>query len=415
MARPKVIVQLYPMMPAENREDRERKRPLARDRDLYHRVLHDWMDIVKAADELGVWGISTIEHHLHSEGYEVGPNPGVLNAWWAGSVKQARLGALGYVLGAQDPIRVAEETAILDHITKGKFFAGFARGYQSRWTNILGQGSKAVATITAEIGSADDKKNRAIFEERMEMVLKCWQEDSVELKGDYYEAPFPHETGITDYPARRSARGAGAHGEVDDAGVIRRVSVVPAPYQDPHPPVFVAVSGSSDSIRYVAKKGFRPVYFTKLEKMEEFSHLYVEEAARAGLEFAHGERQCVCRWIHVSDTEEEYNRQLVAYDLDIYKNFYVPFFPQFPDDQDNLDWVQNIRESGIFLGGTLEQLKKDWAETYAKVPAEFIALIWHYAQVPKEQVIYELETFMTKVLPGLEAPEPHDVALGGRT
>jgi hypothetical protein len=39
------------------------------------------------------------------------------------------------------------------------------------------------------------------------------------------------------------------------------------------------------------------------------------------------------------------------------------------------------------------------------VPAEFITLIWHYAQVPKDEVISELEVFMTKVLPELEVPE----------
>jgi alkanesulfonate monooxygenase SsuD/methylene tetrahydromethanopterin reductase-like flavin-dependent oxidoreductase (luciferase family) len=38
-------------------------------------------------------------------------------------------------MATQDPIRVAEETAILDHITRGRYFVGFARGYQSRWTN----------------------------------------------------------------------------------------------------------------------------------------------------------------------------------------------------------------------------------------------------------------------------------------
>jgi alkanesulfonate monooxygenase SsuD/methylene tetrahydromethanopterin reductase-like flavin-dependent oxidoreductase (luciferase family) len=88
MPKPKVIVQIYPMLPTADRAEREQRRPLGRDRDLYHDVLHDWLDIVKAADDLGVWGISTIEHHLHSEGYEVGPNPGVLNAWWASHVKR---------------------------------------------------------------------------------------------------------------------------------------------------------------------------------------------------------------------------------------------------------------------------------------------------------------------------------------
>jgi len=102
----------------------------------------------RAAEDLGVWGASTIEHHLHSEGYEVGPNPGILNAWWASQFKKIQIGALGYVMATQDPIRVAEETAILDHITRGRYFVGFARGYQSRWTNTLGQFTETRATLS---------------------------------------------------------------------------------------------------------------------------------------------------------------------------------------------------------------------------------------------------------------------------
>ena len=209
--RPKVILQLYPMLPADGEEGRRRARPVGRDADLYQRVLFEWLDIIKAADEMGVWGASTIEHHLHSEGYEVGPNPGILNAWWAGQVKNMHVGALGYVMATQDPIRVAEETAILDHITRGKYFVGFARGYQSRWTNILGQFSNTVATVSD--GSADDLKNRDIFEERVAMVLRCWEEDSVVLDGNYYQAPFPLDTGVREIPGgahrprgRRSGR-----------------------------------------------------------------------------------------------------------------------------------------------------------------------------------------------------------------
>ena len=411
MPKPKVILQLYPMIPAENREDRERKRPIGRDSALYHRVLHEWMDIVKAADEMGVWGISTIEHHLHSEGYEVGPNPGILNAWWASQVRHAWLGALGYVMATQDPIRVAEETAILDHITKGKFFCGLARGYQSRWANILGQFSDSVATVSD--GSANDVRNRDIFEERTRMLLECWTQDSIEMNGNYYKVPYPHDTGVRGYPAWQSARDAGCAGEIGEDGSVRRVSVVPPPFQRPHPPVFVAVSASADSIRFCARNGFRPTYFTKLDKTVEFSRLYHEQAAKAGLNFAYGERQNVVRWIHVARNEDEYNRKLARYDLDIYKNFYAPFFPQLTESK-SVDWLQSIKDSGIFLGGTLDQLRRGWEDTYAQIPAEFITLIWHYAQCPKEEVLYELETFMTKILPGLEAPAASGIAVGGR-
>ena len=82
------------------------KRPLGNDSDMYHKIVHEWTEIVKEADEMGVWGLGTIEHHFHSEGYEVGPNPGVLNAYWAGQVKNAHVG--GHGLCGRDPRSAAD-------------------------------------------------------------------------------------------------------------------------------------------------------------------------------------------------------------------------------------------------------------------------------------------------------------------
>ena len=351
--------------------------------------------------ELGVWGASTIEHHLHSEGYEVSPNPGILNAYWAAQkFRNLRIGALGYVMPTQDPIRVAEETAILDHLTRGRYFVGLARGYQSRWTNILGQFSESVATVSD--GSANDQLNRAIFEERVEMLLECWRNDSVSLNGPHYQAPYPFDTGVVGYPAWKSARDAGARGEIDEKGNVRRVSVVPAPYQVPHPPVFVASSRSDDSIRYCARKGFIPTYFSKWKDIVRQSGIYVDEGAKAGGKYKLGQRQNIVRWMHIGDTEADYDRKLREYDLDIYKNFYTPFFPQFPSDPD-IDWVKNIKESGIFTGGTVDSVRSQWQEMFREVPLEYITLIFHYAQQPAAEVIKELELFMTKVVPTLEA------------
>lgn len=398
MARPKVIVQLYPMLPTEDRADRERKRPLGRNSELYNKVLHEWTEIVEIADQMGVWGISTIEHHLHSEGYEVGPNPGVLNAYWAAKTKHAFLGALGYVMATQDPIRVAEETAILDHLTKGRFFCGLARGYQARWANILGQFTDSVATLSD--GSASDQRNREIFEERTRMLLRCWTEDSLEAKGEFYKIPYPYESGVQGYPAWASAQGAGTQGEIGPDHTVRRIAVVPKPYQQPHPPVFVAVSNSADSMPFLARNSFRPTYFSRIEKAAEFATLYVKYANEAGIKATLGERQNLVRWLHFSNSEREYHEQLVKWEVDIYQNFYSAFFPQMAN-AGNVDWANTIKESGIYIGGTLEEARDQWQKELELLPSEYITLIWHYAQVPKAVVLHELEIFMTKVLPTL--------------
>jgi hypothetical protein len=233
----KVILQLYPQVQA-TRQERIDQRPLGRDADRYQALIRDMPTIVRAADELGLWGISSIEHHFHSEGYEVGPNPGLLDAYWAAITKNIHVGTLGYVMSTQNPIRVAEETAIVNHLARGRSFVGFARGYQSRWTNVLGQHLGARATKSPEAAiynpqtqaavfsaatsvakdKEDDTRNRAIFEESMEIVLKAWTQESSSHKGLNWQIPFPHDTGVDDWPLARAGvtQRLGAPGEIDE-------------------------------------------------------------------------------------------------------------------------------------------------------------------------------------------------------
>ena len=74
----KPIIQIYPMIPAASEQEREALRPIGRNRERYQDALEGWKDLVKACDDLGLWGAGTIEHHFWSEGYEVGPSPGVV-------------------------------------------------------------------------------------------------------------------------------------------------------------------------------------------------------------------------------------------------------------------------------------------------------------------------------------------------
>ena len=74
---------IYPVLPTKDEAERAALRPVGRNRELYQRVIRGASDIVKAADDIGFWGVGTIEHHFWSEGYEVGPSPGIINAYMA--------------------------------------------------------------------------------------------------------------------------------------------------------------------------------------------------------------------------------------------------------------------------------------------------------------------------------------------
>jgi alkanesulfonate monooxygenase SsuD/methylene tetrahydromethanopterin reductase-like flavin-dependent oxidoreductase (luciferase family) len=414
----KVILQLYPMIPAKDEAERAARRPIARNSEIYQEVLTGWHDVVKAADEMGMWGIATIEHHFHSEGYEVGPNPGVLNGYWAAITKNIRIGQMGYVMSAQNPIRVAEETAILDHLTRGRFFVGFARGYQSRWVNVLSQhlGSRAtrspstatkadIAVMEASRRNtqiAEDKANRDVFEQQLDMVLRAWTEESIEAKDGPWQIPYPYENGIDDWPLALEGvtERLGAHGEVDANRVVRRISVVPAPYTKPHPPVFVMSLGSPESIAYCGRKGFVPVYVAGLRTAVRGGQAFADAAKATGRSYAWGQNQGVLRYARFGKTMADARRAVLEYDAEITRNFYAPFWP--PSLARSNDPVDNVLGAHTYFIGTPEDVREQFVAQWKVLPAEYVVLIWHYAQQPKQATIDDMEQFMKHVKPALD-------------
>src|ERR1700682_4575975 len=79
-----------------------------RHRERYQAAIRGVTEIIQAADDMGIWGAATPEHHFWSEGYEVAPSPGATNAYWLAKTKNLHVGPLGYVMSTQNPIRVAE-------------------------------------------------------------------------------------------------------------------------------------------------------------------------------------------------------------------------------------------------------------------------------------------------------------------
>lgn len=407
----KPILQLYPVIPA-TREERIAGRPMGRNSERYQELLEGWHDLVRAADRMGFWGVSTIEHHFHSEGYEVGPAPGLMDAYWAAITERVRVGQLGYTMGAQNPIRVAEETAILDHLTKGRNFVGFSRGYQARWTNILGQhlGTRATlspsgmapdkrAEFTEEQLEAlreDDRINRDIFEEQVDLVMRSWKEETIEGKGRW-EIPHPYDEGI-DW-TMTATKEVGAPGEMDDDDKIRRVSVVPKPYTDPHPPVFVSSNASRETVEYCGPRGFIPTYFSKIERASEYGQAYVDAARGGGREYALGQNQALVRWGQIAATEAEARAAVERYDSDIFRDLYAGTTPMTFDENAPVDSVLN---SGLWVVGTPDQVRDQYVKLWEKLPAEYVVLIYHYAQQPKDSVIENMEMFMEHVKPALD-------------
>ncbi|HZQ29079.1 MAG TPA: hypothetical protein VFA94_15385, partial [Acidimicrobiales bacterium] len=243
---------------------------------------------------------------------------------------------------------------------------------------------------------ADDQINRDVFEEQVEMVLQAWTESTIESNGRW-QIPFPYDEGI-DW-TMTATKELGAIGEMDDNNRIRRVSVVPAPLTQPHPPVFVSSNASRETVEYCGRRGFIPTYFSKIERAAEYAAAYVESAAEAGRTVPYGKNQAIVRWGQIEDTEAEARQAVMDYDVDIFRDLYAGTTPMSFDPNAPVD---SVLKSGLWVVGDVNQVRDQYVELWEQMPSEYVVLIYHFAQQPKESVIRNLELFMEHVKPSLD-------------
>ena len=95
------------------------ERPLAQ-------LFDERLEFIKACDEAGFYCLHLAEHHATP--LNMVPVPGVFLGAAARMTKRIRLGPLVYLLPLYSPLRLAEEIAMLDHLSHGRLDVGVGRG-----------------------------------------------------------------------------------------------------------------------------------------------------------------------------------------------------------------------------------------------------------------------------------------------
>jgi alkanesulfonate monooxygenase SsuD/methylene tetrahydromethanopterin reductase-like flavin-dependent oxidoreductase (luciferase family) len=397
---------LLPTVPATF-EEREKLRPIGRNNDKYQELLKEVRDIAQMAEDLGFDALSTTEHHFHSEGYEASIAPLLLYTDLAARTERIKFASLGLVLPTWDPIRVAEEIAVLDHLTKGRFVAGFARGYQDRWTNVLGQHYHV--TGAPMDGSEVDAHNRAVFEEVFKIMKMAWTQESIRFKTKYYEVPAPYEQGIQRWPvAKNWTAKYGAEGEVDENGVVQRICVVPKPYTQPHPPIWQPFSVSERTIRWCAAENIVPwILIAHPPSFRELCEAYREEAAKAGRQLALGESVGAFRSVHLGDSYTQ------AYSLgaECQGAGFIEYFSgfgffeayRFPGETTPVpNTFERMVESKYALVGTTDDIKRELEALQKNSNVEWFGWFFDQGLMPWDETRRQLETFGKEVLPAFK-------------
>lgn len=355
--------------------------------DLYQRMLRELVEQAKMADQLGYDSISFTEHHFHVEGFELSNNPVMLDLFVGMQTKHIRVGQLGIVLPADNPLRVAEDIAMLDHMTGGRANAGFARGYQRRWVDVMAQQLHGIQGAQPHQHDAIDEANRAAFEESFRIIKKAWTEDMLSYQGRYWRIP----PGETPWNVESSLRyGAG----VED-GMVRAVGVVPKPLQKPHPPIFQPFASSERSIRWCAEEGVTAILPPLHPRLEErLVRLYAEVSGKPP-----GDGIGVLRDVIVAPTDEEALALWADSGVFCGGEWFEPFgFSRGLVDPDTGE-LPDILGQSLALVGSIDTVTRQLEALRKRLPVRWLFAWTYNGLVPHDRIMHSLNRFATRVLP----------------
>jgi alkanesulfonate monooxygenase SsuD/methylene tetrahydromethanopterin reductase-like flavin-dependent oxidoreductase (luciferase family) len=179
-------------------------------------------------DELGFDTFWAAEHHFQREGYECIPNLLMMYVHLAHLTKNLKFGCGFNVNPMWHPLRLAEDYATADILTKGRVIFGVGRGYHSREVDSFGVPS----TLT------DDDTNREIFEEQVEIIMKAFNEESFSHEGKHYKLP-------PEVPYRGYA--------------LKELTLVPRPLNLPVQTYQPLVSASQRAMDFMVKHGIKGI------------------------------------------------------------------------------------------------------------------------------------------------------------
>jgi len=217
-------------------------------------AVQDLLEIAPEMEELGYDSLTLTEHHFQADGHN--SSPLVTLGAVAAVTKRMTIGTDILLAPLYNPVKLAEDVAVLDNISNGRITLGIAPGY------VPEEFAGLMVPYAERVGR---------FQETVDILQAAWTNEIFEYSGKYFQIP----------PTR----------------------LMPKPVQDPHPPIWWGVSGP----RLLKKAAERGIIFTasprhSIEELEEHLAIYRGAADAAGYT---PPAFPVMKGLYVAETREE--------------------------------------------------------------------------------------------------------------
>ncbi|MBN9416938.1 MAG: LLM class flavin-dependent oxidoreductase [Candidatus Eremiobacteraeota bacterium] len=138
----------------------------------YRQFYREVLDEVVHAEQLGFTHCWTSEHHFVDDGYQ--PSQLVALAAIAGRTQKMQLGTNVLLLPLYHPLRVAEDAAVLDLVSGGRFTLGVGAGYVEFEFEALG---------------VNRKQRPSLMEEGVKIIRQAWDRGNIGFQGERWQLP----------------------------------------------------------------------------------------------------------------------------------------------------------------------------------------------------------------------------------
>ncbi len=359
----------------------------------YMQLIDELRDLAVYCDRTGWHSIWFTEHHLNHEGMEACANPLMFCADIAARTKRIRLGQAALIIPFWNPLRVAEDIALLDHMSNGRLEVGLGRGVYGR----------EAIHLNPEADLKDQAKNFRLFSESLEIMKKAWTSELFDHEGEFYTYPAP------DFVWQHDMSPPSPDFVNTDTNVLTKIGLIPRPLQQPHPPLWQVVDGHR-SIDWAGRHGLNTImWIPTVKALRERFEVYRKARSEAeGRDVPMGEGISLVRDMFVADSMDE-ARELAAEGILTYIRWIAHWrglgnhmdpgekLPETPGKLDLLSY--DFLHPRNLLFGTPDYVAGKIEELQSELNLQHLQVWSNFPGIPHEKVMRSVKKFTEEVMP----------------
>ncbi len=333
-------------------------RPNSTHAEMFRRQLEE----VELAERIGIDQIWFFEHHLNPTGPV--PSPNLLIAAAARTTSRIRFASMVNILPFRHPLLVAEEAAMLDNLTEGRFDMGLGRGLRPPEFAAFG---------------VDQQQSREMFVESFDIIRRVFSDEMFEHRGKYWT-------------------------------VRKDAPLAPPLVQRPHPPFLVSAQ-SEETLRWAAR---HDIPFAQIDSLAEQAR--DAAALYRDVQMAHGHapapRLYLMREIYVGESDAQARAEAEPWMLQQWQlwNRYTQFTRggELPESYDfwrrqapmlhAMGFEDIVAKDMVILGGS-ERVAEIVLRLAGQLDLMGLALIFKLGAMPYDMVERSMTLFGEEVMP----------------